>query len=195
MIRSVMLFVHLVGVLGLFVALALEWVSLDAVRGATTRDEGVRWARVNAALPRITAIAVALILVTGIYLGARIGVLAEAWMRASYAAMVLIAIIGGPASRAQMRALRRSAEDRGNRALEGLRAAASDARLRLSVRMRVAFGLAIVYLMIRKPETGEAAVLFIISAMVAVGMALSMRHAQSTLPPQDKAAASLKTSF
>ncbi|HMF95470.1 MAG TPA: hypothetical protein VKE96_14310 [Vicinamibacterales bacterium] len=181
--------------LGLFVGLAFEWLSLDAVRSAMTRDEGVRWARVNATLPRIAGIAVAVILVTGIYLGARIGVLAEAWMRASYAAMVVIAIIGGPASRRRMRALRRSGEDHGNRALEGLRAAASDAMLRLSVRVRVAFGLAIVYLMIRKPETGEAAIVFIISAIVAVGMALSTRHALSTPAPQDKAAAWLKTSL
>src|SRR5262249_16297496 len=152
------------GVLGLFVGLAFEWLSLDAVRSATTRDEGVRWARVHATLPRIAGIAVAVLLLSGVYLGARVGVLGEAWMRASYAAMILMAIVGGPLSRGRMRALRQRAEDRGNRALEGLHAAASDAMLRVSVRVRVAFGLAIIYLMIRKPEAAEAVLVVTLGA-------------------------------
>jgi len=183
MIRSVILFAHIVGVLGLFVGLAVEWLSLDSVQRASTRGEAVRWVRVNAVLPRAGGLAVAVILASGIYLGARVGVLGEAWMRASYGAMLLMAIVGGPVARGRMRVLRQSAEDRTDRAVAGLHAAASDALLRLSLRVRIVFGLVVVYLMIRKPEAGEAVLVMTIGAIVALVVALSRRHPQSMLAP------------
>ncbi|HJZ72542.1 MAG TPA: DUF2269 family protein [Vicinamibacterales bacterium] len=181
MIQSVVLFAHIVGVLGLFVGLALEWVSLEAVRQATSREEATRWVRVDAALPRTAGIAVALILVSGFYLGARIGVLGETWMRASYVTMILMAIVGGPVLRERMRALRQAATDRGDRALGRLRAAASDATLQLSVRVRIVFGVAVVYLMVRKPEAAEAVLVTILGAVVALVLALARRQARAAV--------------
>jgi hypothetical protein len=77
MIRSLVLFVHIVGVLALFAGLAIERFGVDAVR------------RVAA---RISGLAVAVTVASGVYLGARFGVLGDDWMRASYVALALIAI-------------------------------------------------------------------------------------------------------
>jgi hypothetical protein len=41
MIRSLVLFTHVVAVIGLFVGLVLEWFVLDAMRRAATREEGI----------------------------------------------------------------------------------------------------------------------------------------------------------
>ena len=37
MIRSLVLFVHVVGMLALFVGLGLEWIGLDGIQRSTTR--------------------------------------------------------------------------------------------------------------------------------------------------------------
>ena len=137
--------------------------------------------RVFAALPRASGIALALILGSGIYLGARIGVLGNAWMRTSYAAIVLMAVFGGPVARPRMRALLRAAEDVSDRAISAVRAAASDALLRASVRVRVAFGLAVVYLMIGKPDLSESLLVLGAAAILAIATSVPRREAPSKL--------------
>lgn len=144
MIRSLTLFAHLVGMLTLFAALALELVGLESLRRSSTRGDGSPWIRVFRALPRVYGIALGVILVTGIYLAARVGVHGFAFVRASFGAMVLIGIAGGPLIRSRMRAI---AQDEDPHAF---RLRASDALLRASIRTRIALGLAIVYLMIAK---------------------------------------------
>jgi hypothetical protein len=128
MIRSVVLFVHIAGVLALFVGLALEAFGVESVRKAA---------------PRISGIAVALTVLSGFYLGARFGVLGDAWTRASYGAIVVMAVAGALARR-------------------------SDALLRISLRVRTAFGLAIVFLMIAKPD----AVVSLVVLGLAVGASM-----------------------
>jgi uncharacterized membrane protein len=179
--RSVVLFVHVVGVLALFVGLALEWLSLESLRRSTARAEASLSVRVSAAVPRLSGIAMALILASGFYLGARIGVLGQGWMRASYAALLLMAIVGGPVARSRMRVLRRAAEDPSDRALPALRAAASDALLRASLHVRVAFGLAVVYLMIGKPDASDSALVMGLAAVLAIMTSVPKRQARSTL--------------
>ena len=112
MIRSLVLFVHIAGVLALFAGLALEAFGVEAARKAA---------------PRIAGVAMALTVLAGFYLGARIGVLRNEWLLASYGAIVVMAAAGALARR-------------------------SDALVRISLRVRAAFGLAVVYLMIAKPD-------------------------------------------
>jgi hypothetical protein len=112
MIRSVVLFVHIAGVLALFAGLALEAFGVEAARKAA---------------PRISGIAMAVTVVAGFYLGARFGVLRNEWLLASYGAIVVMAAAGALARR-------------------------SDALVRISLRVRTAFGLAVVYLMVAKPN-------------------------------------------
>jgi hypothetical protein len=110
MIRSLVLFVHITGVLTMFAALALDAFDVEPTGRA-----------------RMFALAGPLTLLSGLYMGARFGVLGDAWMCASYAAIVMMAAAGPLARR-------------------------SDALRQLSLRVRVAFGLAIVFLMVAKPD-------------------------------------------
>lgn len=120
MIRSLVLFVHITGVLTMFAGLALEAFGVESARKAA---------------PRISGIAVALTVLSGFYLGARFGVLGDEWMRASYGAIVVMAAAGTLARR-------------------------SDALRRISLRVRAAFGLAVVFLMIGKPDAMVSLVVF-----------------------------------
>jgi hypothetical protein len=126
MIGSLVLFVHITGVVTMFAGLALE-----AFGGEPT----------GRGTPRIFGLAVPLTLLSGLYMGARFGVLGDAWMRASYGAIVVMAAAGPLARR-------------------------SDALRQLSLRVRAAFGLAIVFLMVAKPDT--------VVSLVVLGLALGV---------------------
>ena len=181
MIRSLLLFAHVVSVLALFVGLGLEWLSLDALRRSTARLEALRWLRVSTVVPRFSGIALALTVASGFYLGARFGVLGDGWMRASYAALLLMAIVGGPVAHPPMRALRQAAQTPGDGVVSALRAAASHSILRLSLRVRVAFGLAVVYLMIGKPDAAASLLVMGLALVLTIATSVSKRQPQSTL--------------
>ena len=67
---AIAVFLHIVGALGLFAALGLEWASLLNLRRATAAGQAREWARVLASLRTVAAPAVVTLLVTGIYLTA-----------------------------------------------------------------------------------------------------------------------------
>jgi uncharacterized membrane protein len=168
LIRSLALFAHIVGMLVLFIGLALEWLSLESLRRATDQVRDSPWLKVLRALPPYMAGAVGLILVSGIYLARRVGVFDLAWVRVSFASMILMGILGGPVVRPQMRAILRAGGGRqstaGGDALHPV--------LRASLRARAAVGLAIVYLMIAKPDLGES--LLVVGGALVLGAATSV---------------------
>lgn len=170
MIRSLILFAHIIGMLTLFVGLGLEFVSLESLRRSSTRDES--WIRMFRALPRVYGIAFGLILLSGIYLAARVGVYEFAWVRVSFGAMVLMGIVGGPLIRSRVRAI---ARDEGS---DALRRHASDPLLRASIRTRIALGLAIIYLMIAKVGVG--------GSLLATGAALLAGVIMSVYNPRTR---------
>ena len=132
-------------------------------------------------VPPFTGIALALTVASGFYLGARFGVLGVGWIRASYAALLVMAIVSGPVARAPMRALRQAAQTPGDGVVSALRAAASHSILRLSLRVRVAFSLAVVYLMIGKPDAPGSLLVMGIALVLTIATAGSNRKPQSTL--------------
>jgi hypothetical protein len=179
MTRSLTLFVHVVGMVTLFVGLGLEWASLNGLQRSITREHALTWLRLGVMVPRVSGIAVAAIVVSGFYLGARVGVLGNDWMRASYGALLLMAIVGGPVSRSPMRALTRVADVPAD-GTGALRAAAANPILRLSLRVRIAFGLAIVFLMIAKPAADESLLVLALASMVTIATSLTRRTTPST---------------
>jgi uncharacterized membrane protein len=160
MVRSVALFAHIIGMLVLFVGLAFEWVSLASIRRSATPAQTAPWVGVLRALPQFTIAAVGVTVISGVYLATRVGVLGLGWVRVSFGSMIFMAILGGPVVRSKMRAL-----------LHG--GVVSHPLLRASIRARVAVALAIVYLMILKPDLSESLLL--------IGAALAT-SAASTLP-------------
>jgi membrane protein required for beta-lactamase induction len=151
MIRSVVLFIHVIGVLVLFIGIAFEWLSLESLRRPATSEHASTWVRLHGVLPRVYGIAFAVLLVSGIYLARRAGVFEFAWVRLSLGLLVLMGILGGPAVRFQVHALRDAAGQGGGAGLEALHSRASHPWLRASLFIRTAMALAAVYLMIDKP--------------------------------------------
>ena len=86
-----------------------------------------------------------------------------------------MAVLGGPVVRSKMRALLHAAADADGRVMASTpQRVASHPLLRASLRTRVAVALAIVYLMILKPDLGES--LLLIGVALATGAASSLPY-------------------
>jgi hypothetical protein len=160
--RSIALFAHVLGMLALFVALAVEWLSVELLRTVDQVGPSAFATTLLRQLPRITGVAVALILFSGIDLAVQFGLLRSPWVGVSFAAMVLMAGIGGAALRPLLRTIRSSSDANGTLARQ-----ASNTSLRVSFRARVGVALGIVYLMVAKPDLLESAL--IVTLALAVG--------------------------
>ncbi len=69
---SIALFLHIVGALGFFVALGLEWTSLRHLRQATTAEQVCEWLRVPNEMGRVGLIAMLTLVAAGLYMTARV---------------------------------------------------------------------------------------------------------------------------
>ena len=95
-------------------------------------------------------------------------------MRTSYGALLLMAIVSGPVSRSPMRALKRVVDVPADGTV-ALRAAAANPILRLALRIRIAFGLAIVFLMIAKPAVGDSLLVLALASILTIATSLTRR--------------------
>jgi hypothetical protein len=91
--RSLLLFVHIVGMLLLFVGLGVEWLAASLLP------------RANAAVPRIAGLGVGLMLLSGIYLALREDAFHFGWVGVSMGAMFVIGILGRPTLQARVPAV------------------------------------------------------------------------------------------
>jgi hypothetical protein len=161
---AVALFVHIVGALGLFVALGLEWTSLLLLRRATTSEQVRERLRLASGVPRVSGAALAALLVSGLYLTVTVwgGV---AWIAVALAAMVLMAVLGAALSRPRLAAIGRAVE-------AGSLARLPDPLLWLSIHIRLAVALGIVFLMTFKPDLNGSLLIIAVTAVLGLVAAL-----------------------
>src|SRR5262245_42500934 len=91
---SIAVFLHIVGALGIFAAIGLEWAGLTNLRRATDSTQVREWVRLLAAPRSVGGPSALLILASGIYLSAtRWG--PQGWILVALGGMVLVAALGG----------------------------------------------------------------------------------------------------
>src|SRR6185437_8611239 len=103
---TLVLFFHIVGALGFFIALALEWVSLRAVRRATTAEHAREWLQLSTGARRLGMASMILVLAAGITLMAISG-MRDAWLFVALAAFVLVAVLAATLTMRRMAAITR----------------------------------------------------------------------------------------
>src|SRR5262245_43799206 len=149
--RSLAQFTHVLGMLALFVALAVEWTAVELLRTGDQARPCAFATNLLRQLPRYTAIAVVLILASGIDLAAQFGLLRWAWVGVSFAGIVLMAGLTGAALRPLIRSLGSGGDATGTWPRQ-----APNPFLHVSLRARIGVALGIVYLMIGKPGLLES---------------------------------------
>jgi hypothetical protein len=147
---TVALFLHVIGALGFFVSLGLEWVAVAQLRRAATVEQAREWLKLYGFLPWIGGPAMALILILGIYMVA-VTWGPVAWAAVALGAMVLYSSLAGITNARRIPALRRAVEP-SESATGSLQELLRDPRPWTVIQVRTGLALGIVFLMTAKPD-------------------------------------------
>jgi len=177
-VYAIVLFLHIVGALGLFVALGIEFLTVSRLRSAQTAEQARDWLSALGPIRVIGPVALITVLLPGLYLAAT-STGWQGWNVAGLGAMVVLAGLGAASNATRIPGIGRSIGVlRGPLPLE--------ARLRLrdrlvwsSVIIRIGIALGIVFDMTVKPEVlGALVVLFAFALVAAAAAFVTGRSAQ-----------------
>jgi uncharacterized membrane protein len=167
-IYNLVLFFHILSMVGLAIAVAFQWTMLHSAISARDGEETLRWIRATARLPLLVFPSLVVVVGTGIYMAARINALSAGWISATFIAILLIAFVSmaaGPATRALQRHAQQGKKEEARRSL-------LKPLLAISVRLQAALLLTIVFLMVMR--TNIAVSFEIVGVGIAVGLLWSV---------------------
>jgi Predicted integral membrane protein (DUF2269) len=156
LVCSVILFVHIVGALTLFMALAIEWAILGQMQRVTSFLQASISIRMSSGLRPLSIASMLVVLGSGGYLASRMEAWGNPWIWATIAGMFAIGAIAVVLTNKRMEEIRRACSDENAKLTERLIGQLRDPILRLSMRLRISIALAIVFLMVTKPNLGGA---------------------------------------
>jgi hypothetical protein len=178
---SVALFLHIAGALGVFAALALDWVGIANLRRARTAEQVREWAGVYRIIRGLGAASVAALLVFGLYMTA-VTWGPTGWIGIGFLSLLFIAVLGALSGVRLGRILAVAASGEGTLA-EDLRGQLRAPLFVASVRARTAVALGVVFLMTTKPEAAVS--LLVVGVALALGIASAVPVLrQRSLRPQ-----------
>jgi len=168
---SIALFLHVVGAMGFFVALGLEWTSLRQIRKATASEQIRALMRVSNSTRRLGMVSMLIILITGFYMMA-IAWGAAAWIIVTLGSLVLVIVLGMTLTGPRMAYIGPAPATEKGPVSPNLHALANRQLLWISIQTRVAIALGIVFLMTVKP--GLVGSLLTIGVAIIFGLASAL---------------------
>lgn len=171
MTYGIVLFLHIVGALGIFISIGLEQVSLARLRQITTTNAAREWLGMLGNLRRIDGPSGLLILASGIFMMVARWQ-GQAWIGLAIIGMVLMAVLSIAITSRRARALNTAVGNSDVVISSGLRVRLSDPLMRSAAIVRAAIALGIVFNMAVKPTPPSALAAFVIA--LAAGMLASL---------------------
>jgi hypothetical protein len=166
MVYPFVIFVHVLGAVALFAAIAIEAVSIGRLQRASTPADVRVWMGLLTSRGRLGPIAMLTTLASGMWMMA-VSWGPEPWIVTAFAGLVGMAMTGVVTAR-RMRRLRVAvAAETGPELSEVFRVVQSSPALTASVRLRIAMGVGILGLMTVKPPDAPTASLILAVAVVA----------------------------
>jgi hypothetical protein len=155
-VNQLMLFLHILGMLLLFVTLGTEWVGIDALSRSESHSQAEQWAGIGRRSLRLQVVAAVLIFTSGARMASQFGMFEFAWVRASLAALLVIAVLAG---------------------IVGLprRDAGIGRFWRASIAIRIALALGAVYLMVAKPDIVQSVMVLAFALVLGAAAAIRMK--------------------
>ena len=170
---SITLFIHIVGALGFFVALGLEWTGLRQIRSAMIPEQARGWMGILKSVRKVGFVSMLTTVITGFYMMATVWG-SVAWIYASLGALVLVialsVVLTGPRMAAFGQAL---AKEKGPLS-QTFRNLANDPLLWISLQTRVAIALGIVFLKVTKPDLAGSLLTIGVAIVLGIASALPM---------------------
>ena len=174
---SIALFLHIVGAVGIFVALGLEWTGLWQIRSATTPQQVGGWMRILKSVRKFGFASMLTTVITGIYmmLTAWGG---ESWIIVTVGSLVLMIALAQVVTAPRMMAIGRALATEKAPLSQTFHSLANNPLLWISIQTRVAIALGIVFLKITKPELGGSLLTIGIAIVLGIASALPMPRRQ-----------------
>jgi hypothetical protein len=183
---QLLVFLHVLGGVGIFVALGIETISLGRLQSAATPVDARVWMGLLKLPARLGPIAMLTTLVAGMWMMAQVWG-RQPWIVSGFVGLVGMAALGGVISLRGARRLRGAlAGETGPELSDAFRLMRSGTALTASLRLRIAIGIGILGLMTIKP--GAAGSLLILAAAALSGLVASIpftaRRSRLAEPPQ-----------
>lgn len=183
-IYSFALFLHIAGALGFFITLGLEWTSLNRIRKTTVLEQVRAWMSITNGTRRLGMASMLTIVVSGLYLmvstwgGA-------AWIIVTLGAMALMIVLINTLTRPRTLAIGREMIIEKGSISPALQSLANDPLLWISIQVRLAIALGIIFLMTVKP--GLSGSLLTIGTAIALGLAVSLPAIRRKVAQEERA--------
>ena len=168
---SLALFAHIVGVLGLFIAIGLVWISMLWLQRAQTMAQVRERIGLASLQERLFPAASVLILLAGIYMTVNTWGWKMPWIDVSLAALVVMGALGGAVINRRLKAIRiasSTAEAPAGSIPAELKRQITDSVLWTAVQTNGFTGLGVVFLMTTKPDLVGSLITLVVSLVLGV---------------------------
>ncbi len=170
---SIALFLHIVGALGFFVALGLEWTGLWQIRGATAPQQVRGWMMILKSVRKVGFVSMLTTVITGIYLMVTVWG-GEAWIIVTVGSLVLVIALAQVVTAPRMAAIGRALATEKGPLSQTFYSLTNHPSLWISIQTRVAIALGIIFLKIAKPDLGGSLITIGIAIVLGIASALPM---------------------
>jgi hypothetical protein len=176
---TVLLFLHVVGAIALGVILCFELAAILGLQSGTTATQATPWLSLLRAPRKLARPAGPTVLLSGMYLSVtRWGL--QGWIIAGLLAIVLIGALDAMLSARRVAAIMKSLESEDGLIAPDMRRLIRDPMLALSIALRMALFVGIVFLMCTKP--GRVVSLSVIAVSLIGGYAVALPGLRETRP-------------
>ena len=167
-IFNIAVFLHLVGMVCLFIGYGLEWVASSLLRRSTNAEQVRAWLRIYRLSLPVSGPGLLLLILSGGYFLYITGSMKQGWIWASLLAIVFALAIGFVFISPRVRTLRAVLPEGNTPLSEAARACVQGRMIMTLIRVRFLLALGILYLMIAKPDLATS--LYILLGAIVVGL-------------------------
>ena len=169
--ESIILFLHIVGAIGIFVALGLEWTGLSHLRNAQAPEQVRVWMGMLKSTQGVGFSSMLTTVITGVYM-----MLTDwgfvPWIYVTIGALILVILLSTLLTRPRIAAIGKAMFMEKGRISINLPTLANHPLLGISIKLRVAIALGIVFLKTTKPELGGSLLAIVVA--LALGLTTSL---------------------
>src|SRR5215471_5358078 len=166
------LFVHIVGVLGLFIGISLQWISVQRLSQVQTVAQVREGTSLMALQEQLWPTAGLLILLAGIYMTVTAWGWSTPWIDLSLAALIVQGAVAGAWINRRLKAILTgiaATEAPAGTFPPGLERQITDPILRTAVQINAFTGLGVVFLMTTKPGLGGSLITLAVALLLGIG--------------------------
>jgi hypothetical protein len=186
---TLVLFIHILGVIGLFVGLSFLWAGVLRLRRARTVAEVRAGTRLAGSQRILLLVSSLLVLAAGVYLVEAAWQWETPWILLSLATLVVIGVLNSAISARRLATIEKAvADDAGGLLPPTVQRQLADPVLLTSVQTAGMLGLGVVFLMTVKPDLVGSLITLVVALVLGVVSALFWRPAAANALAQETAA-------